>query len=169
MTACPHNDSYDETTCALKFATRVRRINLGPAHKNDSKKNLEETVKSLTSKISLLSKAKESSESQLLLLKREKERMEEKLSKASISRDNSKEEMRSLTALRQTNNEITSRCAIMLLVVNRGTVYEVVYSRTLIASLCSGLCSNASVNPLFVCAAIGGKRKRSSERRRPLN
>jgi hypothetical protein len=59
--------------------------------------------------MSSLSKAKERSESQLLLLKREKERVDEKLSKASISRANSKEEMRSLTVLRQTNNDITSR------------------------------------------------------------
>jgi len=109
VTACPHNESYDETTFALKFATRVRRINLGSAHKNVSQKNLEETVKNLTSKISSLSRAKERSESQLLLLKREKERVEEKLSKASILRANSKEEMRSLTVLRQTNNDITSR------------------------------------------------------------
>lgn len=109
VTACPHNYSYDETTFALKFATRVRRINLGSAHKNVSSKNLEETVKKLTSKMSSLSKAKERSESQLLLLKREKERVDEKLSKASISRANSKEEMRSLTVLRQTNNDITSR------------------------------------------------------------
>lgn len=109
VTACPHNESYDETTFALKFATRVRRIKLGSAHKNVASKNLEETVKNLTSKISSLSKAKERSESQLLLLKREKERVDEKLSKAAVSRANSKEEMRSLTVLRQTNNDITSR------------------------------------------------------------
>jgi len=42
-------------------------------------------------------------------LKREKERVEEKLSKASLSRANSKEEMRTLSVLRQANNDITSR------------------------------------------------------------
>lgn len=63
----------------------------------------------MTSEMSLLSKAKERSESQLHSLKREKERVEEKLSKASHSRANSKEEMRTLSVLRQTNNDITSR------------------------------------------------------------
>lgn len=109
VTVCPHNNSYDETAFALKFATRVRRINLGSAQKNVKAKNLEETVKNLTSEMSLLSKAKERSETQLLSLKREKERVEEKLSKASFSRANSKEEMRTLGVLRQTNNDITSR------------------------------------------------------------
>lgn len=109
VTVCPHNNSYDETTYALKFATRVRRINLGSAQKNVRAKNLEETVKNLISEMQLLSKAKERSESQLLSLKREKERVEEKLSAASHSRANSKEEMRNLTILRQANDDITSR------------------------------------------------------------
>jgi kinesin family protein C2/C3 len=109
VTVCPHNNSYDETTYALKFATRVRRINLGSAQKNVRAKNLEETVKNLISEMQMLSKAKERSESQLLSLKREKERVEEKLSKVSYSRANSKEEMRNLTFLRQANDDITSR------------------------------------------------------------
>lgn len=109
VAACPHNDSYDETTFALKFATRVRRINLGKAQKNVTAKNLEETVKNLTSQMSLLSKAKERSEGQMLSLKREKERIEEKLSKAATSRANSKDEMRTLTVLKQSNQDITSR------------------------------------------------------------
>ena len=109
VTVCPHNNSYDETTFALKFATRVRRINLGSAQKNVTAKNLQETVKSLTSEMNLLSKAKERSETQLLSLKREKERVEDKLNKASASRANSKEEVRTLSVLRQTNNDITSR------------------------------------------------------------
>ena len=109
VTVCPHNNSYDETTYALKFATRVRRINLESAQKNVRAKNLEETVKNLISEMQMLSKAKERSESQLLSLKREKERVEEKLSKASHSRANSKEEMRNLSFLRQANDDITSR------------------------------------------------------------
>lgn len=109
VTVCPHNNSYDETTYALKFATRVRRINLGSAQKNVRAKNLEETVKNLISEMQMLSKAKERSESQLLSLKREKERVEEKLSKVSHSRANSKEEMRNLSFLRQANDDITSR------------------------------------------------------------
>lgn len=109
VTVCPHNNSYDETTFALKFATRVRRINLGSAQKNVLSKNLEETVKNLTSEMSLLSKAKERSESQLLSLKREKERVEDKLSKASVSRAKSQDETRTLSVLRQNLDDITSR------------------------------------------------------------
>ena len=106
---CPHNNSYDETSFALKFATRVRRINLGSAQKNVLSKNLEETVKSLTSEMNLLSKAKERSESQLVSLKKEKERVEDKLSKASISRVKSQDETRTLTVLRQNLDDVTSR------------------------------------------------------------
>jgi kinesin family protein C2/C3 len=109
VTVCPHNNSYDETTFTLKFATRVRRINLGSAQKNVLSKNLEETVKNLTSEMSLLSKAKERSESQLLSLKREKERVEDKLSKASVSRAKSQDETRTLSVLRQNLDDITSR------------------------------------------------------------
>lgn len=109
VTVCPSNLSYDESTFALKFATRVRRINLGTAHRNISAKNLEETIKNLNSQINLLSKSKERSDSQLLTLKREKERIQEKLDKASSSRANSKEEMRTLTVLRNSNHDITSR------------------------------------------------------------
>jgi len=109
VTVCPHNDSYDESTFALKFATRVRRINLGSAHKNVTAKNLEETVKNLTSQMNLLSKAKERSESQILALKKEKERVEDKLSKVSVSRANSKDEMRTLSVMTKNNHEITAR------------------------------------------------------------
>jgi chromosome segregation ATPase len=109
VTVCPHNNSSDETSYALKFATRVRRINVGSAQKNVKAKNLEETVKSLTSEMQLISKAKERSESQLLTLKREKERVEEKLSKTSQSRATSKEEMKSLAVLKQTNDDISAR------------------------------------------------------------
>lgn len=109
VTVCPHNNSYDETTFALKFATRVRRINLGSAQKNVNAKNLEESVKNLTSELSIISKAKERSESQLMSLKREKERVEEKLAKASVTRANSKGETKTLNLLKQTNNDITER------------------------------------------------------------
>lgn len=109
VTVCPHNNSYDETTFALKFATRVRRINLGSAQKNVNAKNLEESVKNLTSELSAISKAKERSESQLMSLKREKDRVEEKLAKASVTRANSKGETKTLNLLKQTNNDITAR------------------------------------------------------------
>jgi len=109
MTACPHNESYDETTFALKFATRVRRINLGSAQRNILSKNLEETVKQLNQEKSQLSKAKERSDAQLFSLKKEKERIEDKLSRASLARANSKDEMRTLGVLRQANTDATAR------------------------------------------------------------
>ena len=109
MTACPHNESYDETTFALKFATRVRRINLGSAQRNILSKNLEETVKQLNQEKSQLSKAKEQSDAQLSSLKKEKERIEDKLSRASLARANSKDEMRTLSVLRQANTDATAR------------------------------------------------------------
>jgi len=109
VTICPSNLSYDESTFALKFATRVRRINLGTAHKNISAKNLQETIKNLNSQISLLSKSKERSDSQLVTLKKEKERIQEKLEKTSAARTNSKEEMKTLAVLRSSNHDITSR------------------------------------------------------------
>lgn len=109
VTVCPSHSSYDESTFALKFATRVRRINLGTAHRNIAAKNLEETIKNLNSQISLLSKSKERSDSQLLTLKREKERIQEKLEKAATARTNSKEEMKTLAVLRNSNHDITSR------------------------------------------------------------
>ncbi|EJK63081.1 hypothetical protein THAOC_16283 [Thalassiosira oceanica] len=109
MTACPHNESYDETTFALKFATRVRRINLGSAQRNILSKNLEETVKQLNQEKSQLSKAKERSDAQLFSLKKEKERIEDKLSRASLARANSKDEMRTLSVLRQANTDATAR------------------------------------------------------------
>jgi len=109
VTVCPSNLTYDESTFALKFATRVRRINLGTAHRQISAKNLEETIKKLHSQISLLSKSKERSDGQLLTLKREKERIQDKLEKASAARTNSKEETRTLSVLRNSNHDITSR------------------------------------------------------------
>lgn len=109
VTICPSHLSYDESTFAVKFATRVRRINLGTAHRNISAKNLEETVKNLSSQLSLLSKSKERSDSQLLTLKREKERIQEKLEKTANARSNSKEEMKTLAVLRNSNHDITSR------------------------------------------------------------
>ena len=108
-TVCPHNDSFDETAFALKFATRVRRINLGTANKNVAAKNLEEQNKNLMSELKQVSKSKERQESQLLSLKREKERVEEKLSKSAQSRSESKEEMRTLAVLRKNNDDVTQR------------------------------------------------------------
>ena len=109
VNVCPSNVSYDESAFALKFATRVRRINLGTAHRNISAKNLQETIKHLNSQISLLSKSKERSDSQLLTLKKEKERIQEKLNKDAAARSNSKEEMKTLAVLRNSYHDITSR------------------------------------------------------------
>lgn len=42
---CPTDLTYDETMFTLQFATRVRNINLGVAHRNSNVKNLEEALK----------------------------------------------------------------------------------------------------------------------------
>jgi hypothetical protein len=44
-TVCPTDLTYDETMFTLQFATRVRNINLGIAHRNSNVKNLEEVLK----------------------------------------------------------------------------------------------------------------------------
>jgi len=109
VTVCPTSNSYDETQCALKFATRVRRINLGTAQRNVTSKNLEETVKNLTSEIKLLSKAKERSENQMHSLKRENERVQERLKQSAETRSKTHDEKRAMEVLRKSNAEMTTR------------------------------------------------------------
>jgi len=72
-------------------------------------KNLEETVKNLTSEMRLLAKAKERSEQQMMSLKRENKRVQERLQSASEARAQSKDESRTLGVLRKTNTEMTER------------------------------------------------------------
>uniref|UniRef100_A0A7S2GTT1 Kinesin motor domain-containing protein n=1 Tax=Helicotheca tamesis TaxID=374047 RepID=A0A7S2GTT1_9STRA len=109
VTVCPTSNAYDETQCALKFATRVRRINLGTAQRNVTSKNLEETVKNLSAEIKLLSKAKERSETQMHSLKRENDRVQERLRQSSESRSKSIDEKRTMEVLRKSNAEMTTR------------------------------------------------------------
>eukprot|EP00559_Dactyliosolen_fragilissimus_P001821 CAMPEP_0184862676 /NCGR_PEP_ID=MMETSP0580-20130426/7092_1 /TAXON_ID=1118495 /ORGANISM="Dactyliosolen fragilissimus" /LENGTH=1285 /DNA_ID=CAMNT_0027360631 /DNA_START=179 /DNA_END=4036 /DNA_ORIENTATION=+ len=109
VTVCPTADSFDESQHALQFATRVRRINLGSAKKNVSAKNLEETVKKLSSEMKLLAKAKEKTESQLHKLKRDHTRIQERLKSSQQSRKSSVDETRTLNALKVSNSEINSR------------------------------------------------------------
>ena len=54
----PGSNSLDESLCALQFATRVRRINLGSAQKNVLNKNLEESLKNAAKEMRQLESAK---------------------------------------------------------------------------------------------------------------
>lgn len=74
VTICPTEDSSDETLFALQFATRVRRIQLGTAHKNVSAKNLEETVKALKLELKEAKKKKSKIEESLNDVKKEQKR-----------------------------------------------------------------------------------------------
>jgi len=109
VTACPGSGSYDETQCALQFATRVRRIHVGTAQKNVSSKNLEETVKNLSSELKLLAKAKQRADQQLSSLKRDHVRIQERLQAGTEARTKSHDEARTMTVLRKNNNEVTAR------------------------------------------------------------
>ena len=109
VAVCPTSESFDESQHALQFATRVRRIHLGSAKRNVSSKNLEETVKNLSSELKLLAKAKERSEEQLQSLKRDHVRIQERLQASSESRKNSIDEARTVAVLRKNNNEMTAR------------------------------------------------------------
>lgn len=109
VTVCPGSGSFDETQCALQFATRVRRINLGTAQRNVSSKNLEEAVKNLSSELKMLAKAKHRVDSQLSSLKRDHLRIQERLQSSTEARSKSNDEARTLTVLRKNNKEITAR------------------------------------------------------------
>lgn len=109
VTVNPTSESYDETQYALQFATRVRRIQLGTAKRNVSSKNLEETVKNLTSEMKLLAKAKERSESQMMSLKRENKRVQDRLASASEARSKASDESRTMAVLQKSNAEVTER------------------------------------------------------------
>ena len=109
VTVCPGNGSFDETQCALQFATRVRRINLGTAQRNVSSKNLEEAVKNLSSELKMLAKAKHRVDSQLSSLKRDHLRIQERLQSSTEARNKSNDEARTMTVLRKNNKEITAR------------------------------------------------------------
>lgn len=109
VAVCPMDTSYDESVHALSFATRVRRIQLGAAQRNVTSKNLEETVKALTSEMKMLTKAKEKSEHQLHSLKRDNARIQERLQTISQSRALQQSDSRTLEVLRKNNQEMASR------------------------------------------------------------
>lgn len=109
VAVCPMDSSYDESVHALSFATRVRRIQLGAAQRNVTSKNLEETVKALTSEMKMLTKAKEKSEHQLHSLKRDNTRIQERLQTISQSRALQQSDSRTLEVLRKNNQEMASR------------------------------------------------------------
>ena len=105
----PCSDSYDETTYALQFATRVRRINIGTAKKNVTSKNLEETVNKLSSELKLLAQAKARSEQQMSSLKRENKRVQDRLKSAAESRARSHDDTRTMAVLKKSHAEMTER------------------------------------------------------------
>lgn len=107
VTVCPCGDSYDESQHALQFATRVKRIHLGTAKKNVSAKNLEETVKKLSSELKILAKAKDRSDDQLLSLRRDHKRLQQRLKKSSESHRCSNNETIAITRQRKNNRDIT--------------------------------------------------------------
>mmetsp|Transcript_23736 Transcript_23736/g.36661 ORF Transcript_23736/g.36661 Transcript_23736/m.36661 type:complete len:1384 (+) Transcript_23736:91-4242(+) len=109
VACCPMETAYDETIHALQFATRVRRIQIGAAQRNTTSRNLEETVKNLTSEMKMLTKAKEKSETQLHSLKRDNTRIQERLQHISEARKTSQAENRTLEVLRKNNTEMANR------------------------------------------------------------
>ena len=110
VAVCPASNSYDETSTALQFATRARRIHLGVAQKNIKSKNLEETVKSLTAEMKVLAKAKEQKEEQLIELRKSHERIQERLKQSQASRNKvAEQESRSMAVLRKNHMEMVSR------------------------------------------------------------
>jgi len=109
VTVCPTSITFDETQHALQFATRVRRIHIGSAKRNVTSKNLEETVKALSSELKVLAKAKERSEDQLVSLKRDHGRIQDRLKASSDTRAKAQDEARTLAVLKQSNAQMTSR------------------------------------------------------------
>jgi kinesin family protein C2/C3 len=105
----PVDLAYDESVHALQFATRVRRINLGAAQRNVTSKNLEETVKALTSEMKTLAMQKQKTDSQLNSLKRDNNRVQEKLQNLSTARKNQTSDSKTLEVLRKNNNEMANR------------------------------------------------------------
>ena len=109
VTTCPVDKFYDESVHALQFATRVRRIQIGAAQRNVSSKNLEETVKALTSEMLALTRAKERTEGQLLSLKRDNDRVQDKLQNIANARTQGRAESKTLDVLKKTNDEMAAR------------------------------------------------------------
>ena len=109
VTTCPVDSFFDESVHALQFATRVRRIQIGAAQRNVSSKNLEETVKALTTEMLALTRAKERTEGQLLSLKRDNDRVQEKLQNIANARSQGRTDSKALDVLRKSNDEMAAR------------------------------------------------------------
>ncbi len=109
VTVCPTSLTSDETSHALQFATRVRRINIGSAKRNVMSKNLEQTVKEMSQQLRSLAKSKEKSEQQLKSLKRDHTRIQERLRSSSESRAKAIDEGRTLAVLKTSNTQMTAR------------------------------------------------------------
>lgn len=109
VTTCPVDKFYDESVHALQFATRVRRIQIGAAQRNVSSKNLEETVKTLTSEMLALTRAKERTEGQLLSLKRDNDRVQDKLQNIANTRSQGRADSKTLEILKKSNDDMAAR------------------------------------------------------------
>ncbi len=105
----PVDMAYDESIHALQFATRVRRINIGAAQRNVTSKNLEETVKALTSEMKALTLQKQKTESQLNSLKKDNTRIQDKLSNLNSARKAQASDSKTLEVLRKNNNDMAKR------------------------------------------------------------
>jgi len=58
FTVCPTNMTSDETLFTLQFASRIRNIQLGAAHKNVNMKNLELSLKNMRNELKEMKKKK---------------------------------------------------------------------------------------------------------------
>merc|ERR1719223_1418215 len=105
----PVDFAYDESIHALQFATRVRRINIGAAQRNVTSKNLEETVKALTTEMKTLTMQKQKTDSQLNNLKKDNDRIQGKLGKLSSARKAAKSDNKTLEVLRKNNDDMAKR------------------------------------------------------------
>jgi kinesin family protein C2/C3 len=105
----PLDVAYDESVHALQFATRVRRIQIGAAQRNVTSKNLEETVKALTSEMKTLSMQKKKTDTQLNSLKKDNDRVQQKLQNLSTARKTQASDNKTLDVLRKNNNEMANR------------------------------------------------------------
>lgn len=111
VTICPTDLSSDESLFALQFATRVRRINLGPARKNINSKNLEENIRQLKNELKDSKKKRMQLEESLNEMKREIKRTTEKMSsqtdtKARVLDDAKRSFESQLKAMEKTNKDL---------------------------------------------------------------
>ena len=105
----PVDLAYDESVHALQFATRVRRINIGAAQRNVTSKNLEETVKALTSEMKTLASQKQKTDRNLNNLKKDNDRIQGKLQNLSAARKASTSDSKTLEVLRKNNDDMAKR------------------------------------------------------------